>query len=140
MAELRPQVDDAEHAHLLLRVGAEGEGAATSEGGGEDLKGGAAAKVWREVAAEGGELVGAEEEGAVVHVVEGTMVFLVSAISSYSWCVRVPCGGSLALRTSRPHTCGIDDAWASCATSPRRSSIGPAPPRRPWCGSTSAQI
>ena len=48
----------------------------------------------------------------------GTMVFLVSAISSYSWCVRVTCGGSLALRTSRPHTGGIDGAWAPRATSP----------------------
>ena len=70
MAELGPRVDDAEHAHLLLRVGAEGDGATAPEGGGEDLEGGAAAEVWREVATEGGELVGAEE-GAVVHLVEG---------------------------------------------------------------------
>ena len=71
VAELRPRVDDAEHAHLLLRVGAEGDGTTAPQGGGEDLEGGAAAEVWREVVAEGGELVGAEEEGAVVHLVEG---------------------------------------------------------------------
>ena len=71
MAELGPRVDDAEHEHLLLQVEEEGDGTAAPEGGDEDLEGGAAAEVWREVAAEGGELVGAEEEGAVVHLVEG---------------------------------------------------------------------
>ena len=65
------RVDDAEHAHLLLRVRAEGDGAAAPEAGGEELEGGAGAEVGREEAAEGGELGGAEEEGAMFHVIEG---------------------------------------------------------------------
>ena len=115
MEELGPRVDDVEHAHLLLRFGAEGEGAAAPEGGGEDLEGGAATKVWREVAANSS-APKKKERWSISS--RGTMVFLVSAISSYSWCVRVTCGGSLAFRTSRPHTGGIDGAWAPRATSP----------------------
>lgn len=81
----------------------------------------------------------------------GMIVFLVSATSSYSWCVHVTRGGSRALRTCLSHTGGTvgarkprassptaDMNWTRPAASPivwlsRRAKIKPPHFRRVTC-------